>query len=150
MSVHLNPYLSFQGTAREAMTHYQRILGGELQMMTFAEFGQTEPEIADLIMHATLSTSEGLTLMGADSPPGMEHRPGNTVTVILHGEDEATLRDYWAGLSEGSTVNVALEPQMWGDIYGQCTDRFGIIWQVDIGTEAAGTQEPAGAAGQAG
>lgn len=129
--IHLNPYLSFNGDARAAMQHYHQVLGGELSMMTFAEFGQDDPAISDLIMHASLE-ADGLVLMGADTPPGMEYRPGNTVTVILHGDDEGRLRDCWAGLSEGGEVNVALEPQMWGDVYGQFTDRFGTVWQVNI------------------
>jgi PhnB protein len=144
MAVHLTPYLSFPGTAREAMGHYQRVLGGELELMTFGAFGESPPEIAELIMHGSLRTPSGMLLMGADNPPGMEFRPGNTVTVLLHGDDDATLRGYWAGLSEGGTVDVPLELQMWGDVWGQCTDRFGTIWQVDIGTQEPATQAPGG------
>lgn len=29
----------------------------------------------------------------------------------------------------------AMEKQMWGDLYGAVTDRFGIAWMVDIGQE---------------
>ena len=25
-----------------------------------------------------------------------------------------------------------LEKQMWGDIFGQCVDRFGVAWMVNI------------------
>jgi PhnB protein len=130
--IRLNPYLSFNGQAREALQRYHDVLGGELTLTTFAEFGQDDPAIADLIMHGQLLTADGQMLMGADTPPGVDYRPGNTVTVILHGEDEQALRRYWDGLSEGATVNVALEPQMWGDVYGQLTDPFGIVWQVNI------------------
>jgi PhnB protein len=130
--IRLNPYLSFNGQAREALQRYHDVLGGELTLTTFAEFGQDDPAIADLIMHGQLLTADGQMLMGADTPPGMDYRPGNTATVILHGEGEQTLRRYWDGLSQGATVNVALEPQMWGDVYGQLTDPFGIVWQVNI------------------
>ena len=132
--IHLNPYLSFNGQAREAMQRYQEVLGGELTMNTFSEFGQDDPAIAELIMHGQLKAADGFMLMGADTPPGMEYTPGNTVTVILHGEDEQTLRRYWDGLAQGATINVALEPQMWGDVYGQLTDAFGTVWQVNIST----------------
>lgn len=144
MAVHLTPYLSFPGTAREAMQHYHRILGGELSLMTFGEFGESSPELADKIMHGALETPSGIRLMGADSPPGMEFRPGNTVTVLLHGDDDATLRAYWDGLSAGGTIDVPLELQMWGDVWGQCTDRFGTSWQVDIGTEDGGAAQAGG------
>ena len=29
-------------------------------------------------------------------------------------------------------VHVALEKQMWGDEFGQCQDRFGVPWMVNI------------------
>lgn len=137
MAVQLNPYLSFDGSAREAMTHYRDVLGGELALTTFGEFGQAGTPIEDLIMHASLETPRGLALMGADTPPGMEYRPGSTLTVMLAGDEEDVLRGYWEGLSAGGTVTVPLEPQMWGDLYGSCTDRFGITWQVNISKPVA-------------
>ena len=33
---------------------------------------------------------------------------------------------------EGGSVDVPLEKQMWGDVFGQLTDRFGVGWLVDI------------------
>jgi PhnB protein len=38
MTVRLNPYLSFRDNAREAMTFYESVLGGELSLSTFADF----------------------------------------------------------------------------------------------------------------
>jgi PhnB protein len=69
--------------------------------------------------------------MGADSPPGLEHTP-NGFSVSLSGDDAAELRGYWEKLSAGGTVSLPLEKQMWGDVFGMCTDRFGVPWMVDI------------------
>lgn len=132
MTTELNPYVMFDGNAREAMEFYRDILGGELDFFTFGEFGQTGTPIQDLIMHSRLTTPGGLTLMGADAPPGTDYVPGGSVSVMLGGEDEAELRGYWAGLSTRADVVVPLEPQVWGDTYGQCTDRYGVTWQVNI------------------
>ena len=38
MSVWLNPYLSFSDNAREAMSFYHSVFGGELTVSTFADF----------------------------------------------------------------------------------------------------------------
>ena len=40
MTSRLNPYISFNGNAREALEFYQSVLGGELAVNTFGEFGR--------------------------------------------------------------------------------------------------------------
>jgi len=62
----------------------------------------------------------------------MELQPGGQVTVSLSGDDDDQLRGYWDGLSAEGTVIMPLEPQMWGDTFGQCVDKFGIAWMVNI------------------
>ncbi|MGL5863856.1 MAG: VOC family protein, partial [Phycicoccus sp.] len=59
------------------------------------------------------------------------HQPGTNVHVSLGGDDPE-LRDYWQRLSDGATVTMPLERQMWGDEFGSLTDRFGIHWMVNI------------------
>ena len=133
MRSRLNPYISFGGDARQAMEFYEDVFGGRLSLSTFGEFGAPDPSVADQIMHALLETDSGFTLMASDTPPGMEHRPGNNVSISLSGDDGAELRGYWEKLSAGATVTVPLEKQMWGDEFGACVDRFGISWMVNIG-----------------
>lgn len=77
--------------------------------------------------------------MGADIPPGGEQPAGSSITISLSGGDEVELRGYWDQLVGGGTVAVPLEQQMWGDLFGQCADRFGTAWMVNIAT--AGTPE---------
>jgi PhnB protein len=132
MATRLNPYISFGDDAREAMTFYQHVLGGSLELHTFGEYGAEHEPFADLIMHGLLETDDGLTLMGADSPPGMARTVGNNITISLSGDDDAILRERFAKLAEGGSVDVPLERQMWGDVFGQLTDRFGIGWLVNI------------------
>jgi PhnB protein len=137
MTSRLNPYLTFTGNAREAMEFYRDALGGELRINTFGEFGEADPALAGKVMHAQLETEGGLTLMGADTPPGEEHRPGNAITVSLAGDTGDGLHEAWARLTEGGTVTVPLEKQMWGDEFGQFTDRFGVPWMINIGAPQA-------------
>jgi PhnB protein len=132
MTSRLNPYISFQDTAREAMEFYQQVFGGELTINTFGEYGQADTPIANLVMHGMLETPNGFTLMGADTPPGMDYTPGTTMTVSLSGDDADLLQGYWDKLSEGGNVGVALERQMWGDTFGMVIDRFGTPWMVNI------------------
>jgi PhnB protein len=133
----LNPYISFPGNARDAMEFYEGVFGGTLTLNTFGELGGADAPSPDKIMHGMLETDRGFTLMGADTPPGMEHDPGNNIAVSLSGDDADDLRGYWEALSDGGTVAVPLEKQMWGDEFGMCVDRFGIQWMVNIGAPRA-------------
>jgi PhnB protein len=132
MASRLNPYISFNGNAREAMEFYTSVFGGELTTSTFGEYGDTGPG-SDGIMHAQLETPSGFTIMAADTPEGMPYEPGTNIAVSLSGDDSDELRGYWTKLSDGGTVAVPLEKQMWGDEFGMCTDQFGIGWMVNIG-----------------
>lgn len=131
MSILLNPYLHFDGTARDAMTFYQSIFGGELTVSTFGEMGM-EGDQANQLMHSQLQAPDGLVIMAADTPPGMTHTPGDTVNLSLSGEDDATLRGWFDQLADGGAIHVPLEKQMWGDVFGQCADKYGVVWLVNI------------------
>jgi PhnB protein len=132
VSSRLNPYISFDGNARQALEFYESVLGGTLRVNTFGEYGDPDAPGADKVMHGMLESASGFTLMGADTPPGTEHSPGNNISVSLSGDDADELRGYWEKLSAGGTVSVPLEKQMWGDEFGMCTDQFGITWLVNI------------------
>ncbi|MFJ9176367.1 VOC family protein [Streptomyces sp. NPDC102360] len=137
MASRLNPYIAFNGDARQAMEFYKEVFGGELALNTFGEAGGggAPADFADKIMHALLETPDGFTIMGSDTPPGMDHTAGTNISVSVSGDDARALRGYWEKLAADGTVAVPLEKQMWGDEFGMCTDRFGINWMVDISGE---------------
>jgi PhnB protein len=128
----LNPYLNFNGTARQAMEFYKSVFGGELTLSTFADLGMAGGADADKVMHAQLQTSDGYTIMGADVPEHMEFQPPAGFAVSLSGDDSA-LAGYFDKLSSGGTVTMPLAKQAWGDEFGMLTDQFGIQWMVNIG-----------------
>jgi PhnB protein len=132
MTSRLNPYISFNGTARQAAEFYRDVFGGELAMNTFAEFGAADSPDADKIMHGQLETPKGYVLMVSDTPEGMDYNPGTNITVSLSGDDGDELRGYFERLADGGAVTMPLEKQMWGDEFGMCQDKFGISWMVNI------------------
>jgi PhnB protein len=133
MGTLLNPYLNFRGNAREAMEFYRGVFGGKLTIATFADFhASSDPGEDHLVMHADLEGPEGIRLMASDVSERMEFRPGTNVSMSLSGEDEAELRRYFERLSEGGSVSMPLERAPWGDVFGMCTDRFGVNWLVNI------------------
>ncbi len=137
MQTQLNPYLSFKDNARQAMEFYRSVFGGKLEMTTFKEFHASEdPSEDDKIMHAMLEAENGVAFMAADTPKGMVYRPGANISMSLSGDNEKELRAYFEKLSTGGEVTMPLEKAPWGDIFGMCTDRFGVNWMVNIAGRA--------------
>lgn len=140
MSISLSPYLSFRGHAREAMTFYHSVFGGDLTLSTFEDFKASEDRVEmKLIMHSTLTTTNGLTLMASDRPLQMSYTPGDNYSIILTSpaSDDEKMRGYWNNLSTDGTVTMPLTPSMWGDIFGMCTDKFGVSWLMNISVPTA-------------
>jgi PhnB protein len=134
MATRLNPYLGFRDTARQAMDFYQSVFGGDVTRSTFGEFQASEdPAEQDKIMHSTLTTDNGFTLMASDTPNSMDYTPGTNYSVSLSGEDEDELRGYWGKLAEGGTITMPLEKAPWGDSFGMVNDQFGVTWLINIG-----------------
>src|SRR5262245_59306883 len=103
MAARLNPYLNFGNDARAAMEFYRDVFGGELSINTFGDFGHEGPD-RDLVMHASLETPAGFTIMASDTPTGMERATGTAISVSVSGDDADALRGYWEKLSSDGTV----------------------------------------------
>jgi len=131
MASQLNPYLNFNGTTRQAMEFYQGVFGGTVNLSTFGDFGAKDSPDADRIMHGMLETAANYTIMAADVTSDMQYQPMAGFAVSLSGDDEA-LRGYWNELSDGGTVTMPLQKQVWGDEFGMVTDKFGVSWLVNI------------------
>ncbi len=132
MQARINPYISFNGNAREAMERYKELFGGSLTQTTFKEGGMSQGDAdAELIMHSQLETDNDMVLMGADMPPSMEYKPAGNVSVSLSGTNVEELRAAFAGLSDGGMIVEPMEKAPWGDWFGMVVDRFGVFWMVN-------------------
>ncbi|WP_306232724.1 VOC family protein [Agrococcus beijingensis] len=132
MTTVLNPYLAFAREAREAMNFYHGVFGGDLVLSTFGEGGMAQdPADADLVMHAQLTTADGHTVMGSDTPSSMP-APARGQQVSISGDDRAALTRYWEALGDGARIVEPLEVAPWGDTFGMLVDRWGITWMVSI------------------
>jgi PhnB protein len=133
MQARLNPYLGFKDTARQAMEFYKTVFGGTLELHTFKEFqAPVDPSEDNKIMHAVLEAKNGISFMAADTPHGMEYRPGSTISMSLNGDNDAELTEYYHKLSAGGTIRQPLTKAEWGDTFGMVTDQFGVAWMVNI------------------
>ncbi len=96
-------------------------------------------ETANLVMHVSLPILGGVhRLMGTDAPEAMGFKvtPGNNVYISLNLDTRAETKRLFDSLSEGGKVETALQDMFWGDYYGSCVDRYGIMWMFNC-TEKA-------------
>lgn len=128
----LNPYLIFDGKAREAALYYAQVFGlAEPQLMTYGSMHSEHlpPGAEDLIMHTYLEIA-GNKLMISDNFPGAPFRQGNNFTLAYVGNDEAAIRDAFQKLkADGTSVKMELQETPWSKCYGSVNDKYNIEWQ---------------------
>lgn len=132
MSLKLEMFVNFNRTCREAVTFYADVFGLAMpEIMTYAQAGMNEPGEADKVMYAALPIG-GHMVMFMDIPKDME--PGfsmrSSITLTLSSQDMDEMRRLFGALSAGGEVQMPLEKTFWSDLYGCCTDKFGVCWQV--------------------
>ena len=124
------PYLRLPGTAREALTFYGGVFGGDVRLHTLAEFNRTDGP-ADAIAHGYLA--DGPVAIFAADVSGDEHavRCEGLMLALLGTAAPAILRGWFAGLAEGGRIVDPLEARPWGGATdGQVIDRYGLHWLV--------------------
>lgn len=142
MSISLNPYLIFNGNAKEAIHFYEKALGGQVMgIMTFGDM-PADPnypltdEMKNGVMHALLKVGES-ELMFSDTYEGMPYQTGNSIQLAIHPKEEDQARQIFDALADGGEVIMPLQPTPWSPLYGQVKDKFGIIFQVNVPGEHA-------------
>ena len=138
MTVTTTAHANFRGQAREALTFYQSVFGGDLSLATYADIHSVEhPDQADHIAFGRVRAPNGFDIMAYDVQPSKGYDRGeNAFYITLQGDDSDEIKAQWDGLSgTASTILIPLAPAPFAPLYGMLTDRYGITWIV--GVEAA-------------
>ena len=138
MALGFTPYLMFDGTAREAMTFYQSVFGGELELLTYGEGMGDDSESKDRIMHSSLYLERGAHIMGADLFPGQPTNGLGTNALCASDDDQeenARIAGWWERFAPDSEIIVPLDAAPWDpeSKYGHLKDRFGAEWMFIVG-----------------
>ncbi len=124
----IQPYLTFNGNCREAMSFYAKALGGELSVMTWAEApGAPMADAANRIMHARVISGTAM-IMASDGTPGKEVVEGKNFSLSIECDSLEEEKRLFAALGDGGEVTMPLQDTFWGAHFGMLTDRFGIAW----------------------
>ena len=124
-----SPYLHLPGTAREALTFYGGVFGGQVQLHSYAEFDRTDGP-PDAIAHGYLK--DGPVEVFAADVSGEEPalRTEGLMLSLLGTADPPTLRRWFSRLSDGGRVVDDLQARPWGASDGQVIDRHGVHWLI--------------------
>ncbi len=121
------PYLLFPGTARQALTFYHGVFGGELTLNTFGDFGRDDGP-AEAVAHGELDGP--VSLFGADVAGEEPFRSSGLMFSLLGRTSPADLAAWFAALGDGGSVLDALQDRPWGAVDGKVEDRYGVCWLV--------------------
>jgi PhnB protein len=142
----VNPYLNFKGNTEEAFNFYKTVFGGEFRgLMRFRDFGDNSMGVPahqlDKIAHIALPLGGGALLMATDVVDGMPgtFTVGTNFYITLEPDTAAEAKQLFAALSTGGSAEMPLQPTQWAEMYGICTDQFGVQWMVNFtGTVQSG------------
>jgi|SRR5579859_400654 len=129
--ISLEPYLFFNGNAKEAMEFYKSVFGGELEMQKMSEApkeAQMPGADPDSLMHASLKGP--VNLMASDSTKASPKAA--KVELSIGGTDQAQMSKIFDALADGGEVRMPLKKQFWGDTFGMLTDKFGVDWMMNV------------------
>ncbi|MEZ4771942.1 MAG: VOC family protein [Bacteroidia bacterium] len=135
---HIDAYLTFNGNCREAMTFYQKCLGGELSFQTIGDspLADKMPETMKVcILHASLKHGR-MALLGSDMVGEKGLHKGNSVSLSLNCSSEEEIKVLYQQLSTGGIATHPLEDTFWGAIFGGLTDKYGIHWLLNYNKTA--------------
>ena len=130
----INPYLTFDGKAREAMTFYATSLGADLMIQTFGEAKMdcgpgTDP---NRVIHARVSKGAAV-LLASDTMPGMPFSRGeNNYSVTIQCESADEVDKLFGALSAGGKAGMPPQDTFWNARFAMLTDKFGIAWMLNF------------------
>jgi PhnB protein len=140
MSVKSVTHLNFRGDARAALEFYQSVFGGHLAVVTYKDAGNVQdPAEADQVMWGQVVADDGFHVMAYDVPSRLPWDRGeNSFFLSLRGQNTEEITAYWDKLSDGANIAQQLGPAQWAPLYGMLTDRFGVVWVLDVAREYNG------------
>ena len=131
--MNVNAYLNFPGTCEEAFNFYAKCLNSPIvAMIKVADTpmkDRTPADRQDKVMHARMAI-RGTVLMGSDAPPSLFKQPQGFNVCINIPEIEEAERVFHA-LSEGGTVEMAIQETFWANRFGTFIDKYGTPWMVN-------------------
>jgi PhnB protein len=130
----IQPYLSFEGRADEAIEFYKNALGAKVEMLLrFKEApdqSMISPGSAEKVMHAALKIGDAFVLMSDGRNTGKPVFQG--ISLTLYAKDAAEADRLFNALAAGGEVRMPLAKTFFSPSFGMLADKFGVGWMVIV------------------
>jgi PhnB protein len=131
----VQPYLSFEGRAEEAIEFYKRALGAKVTMlMRFSETpdkpppGMIPPGSEQKVMHSAMTIGDSVVMATDGYCTGTSKFEG--ISLSLNAKDDAEAKRLFEALTDGGEVTMPLDKTFFASSFGMVKDRFGVSWMV--------------------
>lgn len=133
-TVKVNPYITLEGRAEEAIRFYEEAIGAEvISLTTYGEMPDMPSTFSDemkrLVAHALLKVGDA-EIMLSDTPSGSPLGDGKRVTICITTTHVEHSRTIYEALRQGGQINIPFQVESFSPGFGDVTDKFGVTFQV--------------------
>jgi PhnB protein len=132
--MNVQPYLSFQGRAQEALDFYKAAVGAKVDMvMHFKDApkemqAQMPPTSMDKVMHAAFHVGDTQLFVTDGECMGSPSFTGISLTINATSNEEA--EKVFAALGKGGQTTMPMSETFFAHRFGVLADKFGVKWMV--------------------
>lgn len=132
--MNVQPYLSFEGRAQEAIEFYKSALGAKVDVvMHFKDAppevqSQMSPGSKDKVMHAAFHIGDTQVMASDGQCTGKANFSGISLTLNASNNGEA--EKLFGALGNGGKVTMPMSETFFAHRFGIVADKFGVSWMV--------------------
>jgi PhnB protein len=132
--MNVQPYLSFEGRAQEAIEFYKGAIGAKVDViMHFKDAppdvqSQMSPESKDKVMHAAFHIGDTQVMASDGRCTGKPSFSG--ISLTLNAADNAEAEKLFGALGRGGQVTMPMSETFFAHRFGIVADKFGVTWMV--------------------
>ena len=130
--MNVQPYLSFEGRAQEAIDFYKSALGAKVDAIM--HFKDAPPEMQaqmphkDKIMHAAFHIGDTQVMASDGRCTGKASFSG--ISLTLNAASNAEADKLFNALANGGQVQMPMSETFFANRFGMVADKFGVGWMV--------------------
>jgi PhnB protein len=132
----VQPYLSFEGRAEEAIEFYKKAVGAKVTMMMRNKESPEQapgmpPNSGDKIMHCAMTIGDSVVMATDGSMSGNPKFGG--ISLTINADSDAEAKKLFNNLADGGQVTLPLNKTFFASSFGMVADKFGVHWMIMAG-----------------